>query len=345
MFKNISLGIYYPGNSLLHRLQARTKLLLLAWFTVYIVIANNFIWHFAPYIVLIIFSFIGIVSSGISLHHVWRRMRLLLLLMLLGAIPTLFFTTEGTVRPVYTLGPFPVSFAQLRWAIVIYGMLLTIYIALLFLPIPALKNISQHLWLNRMKIPLIVITLAVIVFLWLTHNIPPTTTFLVGPFVITDLGVWSLLSISTVFIVLYIFSLLLTMTTSPIALVEGLTMLLTPLRLLKLPVDDFALMTLIALRFIPTLIDEVEQLLKAQTARGADYAHGTIRERSQSLLALLIPLLHGVLRRASDLATALESRGYEVGSQQTRLHEKRLGALDYSVVAAVTIITIGSFFV
>jgi len=208
-----------------------------------------------------------------------------------------------------------------------------------------LKNISHHLWLNRMKIPLIVITLAIIVLLWLTHNISPTTTFLVGPFVITDLGVWSFLSISTVFIVLYIFSLLLTMTTSPIALVEGLTMLLTPLRLLKLPVDDFALMTLIALRFIPTLIDEVEQLLKAQTARGADYAHGTIRERSQSLLALLIPLLHGVLRRASDLATALESRGYEVGSQQTRLHEKRLGALDYSVVAAVTIITIGSFFV
>jgi energy-coupling factor transport system permease protein len=265
--------------------------------------------------------------------------------MLLGAIPTLFFTTEDTVRPVYTLGPFPTSFAQLRWTIVIYGILLTIYIALLFLPMPALKNFSQHLWLNRIKVPLIVITLCIIVLLWFIRNIPPATTFLVGPFVITDLGVWSMLSLSTVFIVLYIFSLLLTMTTSPIALVEGLTILLTPLRWLKLPVDDFALMTLIALRFIPTLIEEVEQLLKAQTARGADYAHGTIRERSQSLLALFIPLLQGVLRRASDLATALESRGYEVGSQQTRLHEKRLGALDYSVIAAVTIITIGSFFV
>lgn len=344
MFKNISLGIYYPGNSILHRLQARTKLLLLAWLTIYIVIANNFRWHFAPYIVLIIFSFVGIVSSGISLHHVWRRIRLLLLLMLLGAAPTLF-TTDGTVKPIYTLGPFPTSFALLRSAIVIYGILLTIYIALLLLPIPALKNVSQRLWLARVKVPLIIITLGIIVLLWFIRDIPPATTFPVGPFVITDLGVWSLLSLYTVFMVLYLFSLLLTMTTPPIALVEGLTMLLTPLRWLKLPVDDFALMTLIALRFIPTLIEEVEQLLKAQTARGADYTHGTIRERSQSLLALFIPLLQGVLRNASDLATALESRGYEIGSRQTRLHEKRLGRLDYSVLAAVAIITIGSFFV
>jgi len=117
------------------------------------------------------------------------------------------------------------------------------------------------------------------------------------------------------------------------------------MRWLKLPVDDFALMTLIALRFIPTLIEEVEQLIKAQTARGADYTHGTIRERSQSLLALFIPLLQDVLRRASDLATALESRGYEVGSRQTRLHEKRLGAIDYSVLATVAVITIASLFV
>jgi energy-coupling factor transport system permease protein len=344
MFKNISLGIFYPGNSLLHRLQARTKLLLLAWFTVYIVIANNFMWHFAPYLVLIIFSCTGIALSGISFSHVWRRVRLLLLLMLLGAIPTLF-TTDGTVRPLYTFSPFPISFALLRWTIVFYGIVLTIYIALVFLPFPALQNIPQRLWLKRFKIPLILITSGIIVLLWFIRNIESTATFLVGPFVITDLGAWTLLSLYTVFVVLYIFSLLLTMTTSPIALVEGLTIMLTPLRWLKLPVDDFALMTLIALRFIPTLIEEVEQLIKAQIARGADYAHGSIRERSQSLLALFIPLLQSVLRRASDLSTALESRGHEVGSHQTRMHEKRLATLDYSVLAAVAVITIGSLFV
>ncbi|TME59666.1 MAG: hypothetical protein E6I59_15815, partial [Chloroflexi bacterium] len=254
MFKNISLGIYYPGNSLLHRLQGRTKLLLLAWFTVYIVIANNYMWHFAPYLVLAALSFLGVVISGISLHHVWRRMRLLLLLMLLGAIPTLF-TTDGTAKPLYTFGPLPTSFDFIRWSIVAYGVLLTTYIALFLLPIPALQNISLRSWLKRFRIPLILITLGVIVLLWLIRNIQPGATFPVGPFVITNLGVWSLFSLYTVFIVLYIFSLLLTMTTTPIALIEGLTMLLTPLRWLKLPVDDFALMTLIALRFIPTLIE------------------------------------------------------------------------------------------
>lgn len=344
MFKNISLGIYYPGNSLLHRLQARTKLLLLAWFTVYIVIANNFMWHFAPYIVLIVLSFAGMALSGVSLRHVWRRIRLILLLMFLGSLTTLFMT-DGTVHPIYTLGPFPIPFAVLRWTILLFGILLTIYIALFFLPIPALQRISQRHWLKRIRVPLIILTLAAIALLWLIRNIPPSATFLVGPFVITDLGVWALLSFYTVFVILYIFALLLTMTTSPIALVEGLTILLTPLRWLRLPVDDFALMTLIALRFIPTLIEEVEQLLKAQTARGADYAHGTIRERTQSLLALFIPLLQGVLRRASDLATALEARGYEVGSHQTRLHEKRLGAIDYSVLAIIAVITVGSLVV
>lgn len=343
MFKNISLGIYYPGNSLLHRLQARTKLLLLACFTVFIVIANNFMWHIAPYIVLIAFIIMGIALSGVSFHHVWRRIRLLLLLMLLGAVPTLF-ATDGTVKPLYTFGPFPISFAVLRWSIVAYGILLTMYIVLFFLPIPALQNMHR-LWLKRIRVPLILVTLGVIVLLWFIRNVPPTTTFPVGPFVITDLGVWSLLSFYTVFIVLYIFSLLLTMTTTSIALIEGLTLLLTPLRWLRLPVDDFALMTLIALRFIPTLIEEIEQLLKAQTSRGADYAHGTLRERAQSLIALFVPLLEGVFRRASDLATALESRGYEVGSRQTRLHEKRLGTIDYGVLVLVIVLMAGSLLV
>ena len=130
------------------------------------------------------------------------------------------------------------------------------------------------------------------------------------------------------------------MTTSPIALIEGLTALLMPLRWLRLPVDAFALMTLIALRFIPTLIEEVEQLVKAQASRGADYAHGTLRERTQSGTALFVPLLQGVLRRATDLATALEARGYD--GKQTRLHEKRLGMIDYAVLGLVVVITMGS---
>src|SRR5438105_1968513 len=120
MLKNISLGTYYPGNSLLHRLQARTKLLLLLWFAIFLSRANNNFWHFAPYIVLVALVFLGTALSGVSLHQMWQRMRLLVLLAMLGAIPTLFIGTEHS-EPLYTIGPFNVSFTLVRWAIIIYG--------------------------------------------------------------------------------------------------------------------------------------------------------------------------------------------------------------------------------
>ncbi|GAC1350068.1 MAG: hypothetical protein NVSMB27_29080 [Ktedonobacteraceae bacterium] len=341
MFKNFSLGIYYPGNSLLHRLQARTKLLLLVWFTIFLLIANNHLWHFAPYVVLIVLTVIGVALSGVAPYQVWRRIRFLSILILIGAVPTLF-TTDSSAKPIYTFVPFIISFAMVRWAIVAYGMLLTGYIVLFLLPIPALVNLLQRRWFKRTRLLLILITLAFIFLLWLIRNFPSSSTFPVGPFVFTDLGVWSLASFSAVLLLLYTLSLLLTMTTSPIAVIEGLTALLMPLRWLRLPVDDFALMTLIALRFIPTLIEEVEQLVKAQASRGADYAHGTLRERTQSVTALFVPLLQGVLRRAADLATALEARGYEVDGKQTRLHEKRLGMIDYAVLGVVAVIMAGS---
>src|SRR6266571_6247200 len=345
MFRNISLGTYYPGNSLLHRLQARTKLLLLVWLAIFLIRANNHFWHFAPYVVLVILAFASVAAAGFTPQQIWRRIWWLVMLAFIGAIPALFTTDDSnTTHPLYPIGPFTASFLLVRYAIIIYGVLLTLYILLFFLPLPPLRRILRHRRLRRVRALLILLTIVALVTLWFTRNIPLSNTFPVGPFVITNLGVWLLVSFSTVFVVLYTFSLLLTMTTPPIALIEGMTILLTPLRWLRLPVDDFALMTLIALRFIPTLIEEVEQLLKAQISRGADYAHGTLRERTQSLIALFVPLLQGVFRRASDLATALESRDYEIGSHQTRLHEKRLGAIDYGVLALVVIITVGSFF-
>ena len=339
MLKNISFGIYYPANSLLHRLQARTKLLVLIWFAVFIYIANKNVWHFVPYIVLTMLVVLGTALARVSVGQMWQRMRLLVFFAIFGAIFAPFSHDSGS-QPIYTIGPFAISFAQVHWAIVIYGVLLTIYIILSLLPVPALRNFLQNRRIKGIRILLIPLTLAVIALLWFTRNI--TNIFPLGPFVITDTGTWSLLTLFTVFIVLYAFALLLTMTTSPIALIEGLTLLLTPLRWLRLPVDDFALMALIALRFIPTLFEEIEQLLKAQTSRGADYSHGTLRERVQSMVALFVPLLQGVLRRAADLATALEARGYEVKGRQTFLHEKSFGAADYGVLGVVAVITIGS---
>lgn len=341
MLQNITLGVYNPGNSLLHRLQARTKFLLVIWLTICVFIANHHQWHFAPYIVLVVLALIGIVLSGISAGQMWRRLRLLLLLMLLGAIPSLY-ATDSTFRVIYAFGPYNVSYAQLHWLVAAYGILLTLYLVLHLLPIPSLRYFLNKGWIKRIRLPFVLLTLLALGTLFFTRTMPAYSTFPIGPFQVTDEGVWSLISFYTVLIILYIFALLLITTTTSIALIEGLTALLTPLRWLRLPVDDFALMVLIALRFIPTLIDEVEQLLKAQMSRGADYTHGSLRERVQSMVALFVPLMQGILRRAEELATALEARGYATEGKQTRLHETSFHQVDYATLAVIALVTIGA---
>jgi energy-coupling factor transport system permease protein len=121
---------------------------------------------------------------------------------------------------------------------------------------------------------------------------------------------------------------LLTLTTPPIALTDGLEYLLTPGKRIGIPAHELALMLTIALRFIPTLMDEADKIMKAQMARGADFASGTLVERARSLLPLLVPLFVSAFRRADDLATAMEARCYHGGEGRTRLRALRLRAID-----------------
>jgi energy-coupling factor transport system permease protein len=341
MLHNISFGVYFPGNSILHRLQARTKLLLLCWFALFVTLANHHMWHFAPYIVLVIFVLASAALADISLQQMWGRMKLLILLSLLAAIPAIFSHNDNS-RPLYTISPLQVPLAVVRWAIAIYVVVLTVYILLSLLPLPALRTLLQRPRVGRLRLPLFLLTLVALALLWLTRNSPLGSTFPVGPFVITDTGVWALLSLFTVFLALYAFSVILTTTTAPIALIEGLSILLTPLRWLRLPVDEFALMALISLRFFPTLFEELDQLFKAQVSRGADYTHGSLRERFQSLLALFMPMMQSVLRRAADLSVALDARGYQVEGKSTYLHETSLGAADYIALSLVGMVTVGA---
>jgi energy-coupling factor transport system permease protein len=195
-----------------------------------------------------------------------------------------------------------------------------------------------------LRMVLILAVIVVVLFLGLTIGTASNQPLVLGPFLITEHNAWILMTSFTVIVVLYISSLLLTMTTMPVALVEGITMLLSPLRRFKWPIDDFALMLLLALRFIPTLLNEAEQLIKAQTARGADTRYGTWRERFQSMSMFFLPLIHGSLRRASELATALDARGYQSDGKRTMLHETSLKRIDYYVICLVVIATVGSLF-
>ncbi|MBO4914762.1 MAG: energy-coupling factor transporter transmembrane protein EcfT [Oscillospiraceae bacterium] len=126
---------------------------------------------------------------------------------------------------------------------------------------------------------------------------------------------------------------LLTYTTSPIQLTDGLESLLNPLKKIRVPVHELAMMMSIALRFIPTLIEETDKIMSAQKARGADFESGGLIRRAKALIPLLVPLFVSAFRRADELATAMECRCYHGGDGRTKLHVLRFAARDYLVLA------------
>lgn len=123
-------------------------------------------------------------------------------------------------------------------------------------------------------------------------------------------------------------SLFLTLTTTPLAIADALESLMSPLSYLRFPVHEFAMMMSIALRFVPTLLDEADKIMKAQSSRGADYDTGGPLRRIRGLVSILVPLFVSSFRRADDLAVAMEARCYRGGAARTRLHTSKLTVLD-----------------
>ena len=133
-------------------------------------------------------------------------------------------------------------------------------------------------------------------------------------------------------------SIFLTYTTTPLALTDGMEQLLAPLSKIGVPVHDFSMMMTIALRFIPTLIEETEKIMNAQKARGADFSSGSIIRRVKALVPIIIPLFVSAFRRANDLATAMECRCYTGGKGRTRMNVLHASAKDFVFSAAVMIL-------
>jgi energy-coupling factor transport system permease protein len=125
---------------------------------------------------------------------------------------------------------------------------------------------------------------------------------------------------------------LLTLTTSPIALTDGIEKLLNPFKKIGLPAHELAMMMTIALRFIPTLLEETDKIMKAQMARGADFETGNLMNRAKAMVPLLVPLFISAFRRADELALAMEARCYRGGEQRTRMKQLKLEFRDYSAM-------------
>ena len=130
---------------------------------------------------------------------------------------------------------------------------------------------------------------------------------------------------------------ILTLTTSPIALTDAIERLLSPLRVFRFPAHELAMMMTIALRFIPTLLEETDKIMKAQSARGADFETGNLLRRAKAMVPLLVPLFISAFRRAGDLAMAMEARCYHGGEGRTRMHVTKFTRLDVNAILLMVV--------
>ena len=154
-------------------------------------------------------------------------------------------------------------------------------------------------------------------------------------------GLWMALFLALRILLLVSVAGLLTATTAPVALADGIEDLLSPLKKLRFPAHEVAMMMTIALRFIPTLHEEAQKITRAQAARGADFSAGGPIRRVRAMLPVLVPLIVGAFRRADELAEAMESRGYRGGEGRTRYRELRFRARDSLALAVTALIFTG----
>lgn len=258
--KDITLGQYFPGDSVIHKMDPRTKILLVLVYIVLTFMINNF----AGYVVLALFLAAAVFISRIPPMFVIKGLKPIMVFIFITALFNLFLTGG---EPVF------------KW--------------------------------------------------WI--------------FTITKEGLYfaSFMVLRLVFLILG--TSLLTLTTSPIALTDGLEHLLNPFKKIGLPAHELAMMMTIALRFIPTLMEETDKIIKAQTARGADFDSGNLIRRAKAMVPILIPLFISAFRRADELATAMECRCYRGGENRTRLNQLKFTNADtkgwfaFAVLAAAVI--------
>lgn len=208
----------------------------------------------------------------------------------------------------------------------------------------ALSRIPLRLVLSTLKPLIVIITLTSVINIFFTKGETLLTPETWKIHIYLE-GVWNaLFMILRITVLLAATGVFLTFSTTPIALTDALESLLMPLSKLHLPVHDLAMITTIALRFIPTLSEETEKIMNAQKARGADFSSGGLIKRAKALLPVFIPLLSSAFKRADELANAMDCRCYHGGAGRTRLNVPRFRVSDAAIILLVTAFGVGVFF-
>ena len=254
MLKDVTLGQYFPGETIVHRLDPRIKIIIVVIYIVTLFMAKAAL----SYAVMFTFLAVAVALSKIKLRVMLKGLKPLLIIMVFTALLNVLYTPGETV---------------FEW--------------------------------------------------WI--------------FKATDTGIVTACFMVLRIIMLVTGTFLLTYTTSPMSLTDGLERLFAPLKKIRVPVHELAMMMTIALRFIPTLIEETDKIISAQRARGADFESGNIARRARALIPVLVPLFFSAMRRADELATAMECRCYNGGEGRTRLRQLSLMGYDFAALLVVTL--------
>lgn len=259
---SLILGRYFPGESWIHRLDPRSKLLACIYFIFVLFLANNL----QTYTLLWAFTLLSMYMSGVSFRTYLKGVKPLIWLILFTVFLQILFTSGGTVY-----------------------------------------------------------------FEW-------------GPITITYFGLTNGFFIFCRFVMIVFVSTVVTLTTKPIDLTDGINYLLRPLRALKIPVDEFSLMLSISLRFIPNLLDETQKVMDAQRARGTEFGEGNIFIQMKTLVPVLLPLFVSSLNRAEELANAMEVRGFQSGEKRSTFRQLHWQKRDTFCLLLMLVLTIGLVF-
>ena len=216
-------------------------------------------------------------------------------------------------------------------------------IAALFLALVVkLSHVPFRFMVKGMKAILMLLMITVMFNLFLTPGTPVVTLW---KLTITAEGVRMALTMMARLTLLVIGSSLMTLTTTPNNLTDGMEKMMSPLKVIKVPVHEVAMMMSIALRFIPILMEETDKIMKAQTARGADFEHGNLLARAKALVPLLVPLFISAFRRANDLAMAMEARCYRGGEGRTKMKPLIYKKKDFLAYAGLVVYMVVSIVV
>lgn len=265
MIKDITIGQFFPGNSVIHKLDARSKIVITVLYIIALFMCKNFF----SLLLMLAFSIVNVLISKISPKLIWKSLRAIIFIVMFTSALQIIYNDTGEI-------------------------------------------------------------------LW--------KPFESRNFAITSGGIYSAIFLAVRIVALILLSSLLTYTTSPTMLTDAIERLLSPLKIFKVKVHSLAMMMTIALRFIPTLITEIDIIMSAQKARGAKLDSGSIAERMKAMISVFIPLFVSAFRRAAELAVAMECRCYTDGASRTRLKVMRMGVRDYAAFAVLGVVIFGAVF-